>query len=299
MVYVKKNKQKIKYICPNCLKDFGNHLYHYNQHINRVNPCKKKNSNNDENDINNDNSNDLNDNLNDKNIILNGGDNNDLIFELMKKMNLIINQNEKLKNELEKLKKTPKNTIINNNYIQVNNFNDTKDFKGNYKFLTNFKYIDKNSNQIYLKPIENVYLNPEKPENHNFYVADKNRKIIKVYNNNRWKSENFDVIDEIINIIVDYYRISIDTIKNEKPEIYENLKNNISNNLKYINYCDLDFLQDLIEEQINDGVNNKKEINKCRNYRKKIYDEIINLLNDKKDIVINTHKKRKNDIIDI
>jgi hypothetical protein len=288
MVYVKKNKQKIKYICPNCLKDYGNHFYHYNLHINRINPCKKKNSNN-ENNINNDNSNDLNDNLN--------NENNNLIFELMKKMDLIIKQNEELKKDNEKLKnqieifnETPKNTTnytLNLNF-QINNYNDTKDFKGNFNHLLNSQ-----GKQIYLKPIENLYLNPEKPENHNIYIADKSRKYAKVYNNGRWNTQNINIVDEIINNIVDYYKLSIEIIK-EDNEKYEKLKTQINNKLKYVNYCDLEFLADLEDEQINDGVNNKDKIKRCIEFRKMIFDEIIYLLNDKKDIVINTHKKRKN-----
>jgi hypothetical protein len=33
--------------------------------------------------------------------------------------------------------------------------------------------------QIYLKAIENIFVNPKKPENHNLYIADKNRGYVK------------------------------------------------------------------------------------------------------------------------
>ena len=95
----------------------------------------------------------------------------------------------KLKEEIVKLKeeneKLNKQVIIQNNttqnitnIIQINNFNDTKDYNVNFNNL--LKEIGK---IIYLKTIKNVYLNPEKPENHNIYVADKNRGLVKVYNN--------------------------------------------------------------------------------------------------------------------
>lgn len=309
MVYVKKNKQKKIYICPNCLKDFENDKFHFNRHINRVFPCKKNNSNNsnnDENDINddendiNDNENDINnDDLNDKNIILNGGNNNDLIFELMKKMNLIIEQNEKLKNELKKIKKTPKNTTnytLNLN-LQINNYNDTKDFKGCIEYYLNQK-PEYHGKQIYLKPIKNIYFNPKKPENHNLYIADKNRGYAKVYNDGEWSTLNIDIIDEIINNVVDYYRLSIEKIKND-PVIYEKYKNNLYKKLQYVDCCDLDFLADLEEKQINDGIDNKDQIKRCLKFRETVYKDLKNLLNDNKKMVLKTHKMINNDIIDV
>jgi hypothetical protein len=37
---IKKNEEsKIKYICPNCLKDFGNKKSNYQNHINKKNGC--------------------------------------------------------------------------------------------------------------------------------------------------------------------------------------------------------------------------------------------------------------------
>lgn len=284
MVYIKKNKQKKKYICPNCFKDYGNNKYHYNLHINRVFTCKKNDTNIDENNI-----------INDEN-----NNNNNLIFELKEKMDLIIKQNNELKNDNEKLKnqillfneitKNTTNYTLNVNF-QINNYNETKDFKENFKYLLNGQ-----GKQIYLKPIENLYLNPKKPENHNLYIADKSRGYAKVFNNGRWNTQNINIVDEIINNIVNYYKLSIEFIK-EDNEKYEKLKNQINNKLKYVNYCDLEFLNDLEDEQINNGTNNKAKIKRCIEFRKMIYDDIINLLNDKKDIVLNTHKKRKNNII--
>ena len=258
MVYVKKNKIKKKYICPNCLKDFGNLKYQLELHLNRVNSCKKNKSNRQFGDlpikiISDDNNNNNNDNLNlnleikpifftDKNIIFNDtyntnstlddysnkkyeniiidekqnnnfDNNSNLIFELMKKMDLVIKQNEKmnidiqnLSNEIVELKKDNvklKNQIIlsndntktinNNNCInvniQINNFNDTNDFKGNFNNL-----LKETGKYIYLKTIENIFLNPKKPENHNIYIADKNRGYAKIYNDGRWQTQNINII---------------------------------------------------------------------------------------------------------
>lgn len=348
MVYQKKNKPKKKYICPNCLKDFGNDKYHLELHLNRVNPCKKNNDLKKDNEIDDDNkiNNDLNggkmniefkpdfkDILNyqyndDENIYFNDEKHNyndilknknneindDLIIEFMKKMDLIIKQNEKMNNDIlnlnnkitkleeenENLKNqvilyntTPKNTTnytLNLNF-QINNFNDTKDFKGNFNNLLN-----ENGKFIYLKTIENLYLNPEKPENHNIYITDKNRGYVKVYNNGRWETKNINILDEIINNVVDFFNLSIEKLK-EDNEKYERLKNRLLPKIKYIEFCDLDFLENLEDEQLNEDINNKDKIKRCKDFRNMVYEDIKILFHDKKDIVLNTIKKQKINII--
>jgi len=367
MVYQKKNKPKKKYICPNCLKDFGNDKYHLELHLNRVNPCKKNNDlkkdneidddnkiNNDlkkDNEIDDDNkiNNDLNggemniefkpdfkdilnyqynddeniyfndekpnynDILKNKNNEINDDKNDDLIIEFMKKMDLIIKQNEKMNNDIlnlnnkitkleeenENLKNqvilyntTPKNTTnytLNLNF-QINNFNDTKDFKGNFNNLLN-----ENGKFIYLKTIENLYLNPEKPENHNIYITDKNRGYVKVYNNGRWETKNINILDEIINNVVDFFNLSIEKLK-EDNEKYERLKNRLLPKIKYIEFCDLDFLENLEDEQLNEDINNKDKIKRCKDFREMVYKDTINLFHDNKKILL---KPKNNKIIEL
>ena len=145
---------------------------------------------------------------------------------------------------------------------------------------------------IYLMAIEDTFANPEKPQNHNLYVSDKNRGYIKKYNDGRWNTDNLTMIETLINNFVDYYKLSIDEIK-QKPEIYEKIKTNVQNKLKYLNYCDLEYLANLEDEQENDDIDNKQQIKRCKEFREQVYKDIINLLHDKKDIIINTHKKNK------
>ena len=130
-------------------------------------------------------------------------------------------------------------------------------------------------------------MNPEKPENHNLYIADKNRKYVKKYNEGRWNTDNFNLIDTIINNFVDYYKLSIEEIK-LKPELYNKIKNNIQNKLKYLDFCDLQYLANLEDEEINDD--NKAKIKRCKEFREMVFNDIITLLHDKKDIVLKTHK---------
>ena len=58
---------------------------------------------------------------------------------------------------------------------------------------------------------EDIYLN--NVENHNIYVADKNRQIVKIFNNGMWQSKNMIVIDKIIDNIVKQFNFSILTLK--------------------------------------------------------------------------------------
>ena len=137
-----------------------------------------------------------------------------------------------------------------------------------------------------------MFVNPEKPENHNLYIADKNRQYVKKYNDGRWNTDNFNIIDLLINNFIDYYKLSIDEIK-QKPQVYERIKTNILNKIKYLNLCDLEYLANLEDEQVNEEAVNKQQIQRCKEFREMVYKDIINLLHDKKDIVMNTHKNNK------
>ena len=293
-----KNKIHIEYICDICLKKF-NQKNDYNRHLNKLNPCKKQININENNDINNNINNDVNDKIND--------DKNDdnIITKLIEKIDLVIKQNEEFKQDIKELKEDNeklKNQItifndisksINNNQtinIQINNFNNTDYSKIDKTKLIN-TLVKEQGKFIYLKAIENLYLDPSKPENHNIYIADKNRGYVKKYNNGRWETDNMSIIDMIINNFVDYYKLSIDDIKSNS-EKYNKLKNSINNKFKYIELCDLEYLADLEDEQLNDDTNNKERIKRCKEFREMVYEDIKILLHDKKDIVLKTHKTK-------
>jgi hypothetical protein len=157
-------------------------------------------------------------------------ENNKKLEENNKQLEEIKQQNEKkdidimqLKEENENLMKlsiiynnTNNNTYNINNYIlQVKNFDDTKCEVVIQNLL---KYMGKS---IYLKTVEDIYLN--NAENHNIYVADKNRQIVKIWNNGIWQTKNLVVIDQIIDNIVKQFNLSIDEIKKDNDK-YERLK---------------------------------------------------------------------------
>jgi hypothetical protein len=269
MVNKKNEESKIRYSCPLCLKEFGNKKDNYQSHLNRTG-C---------------------------------GTGIIKLEEMRKQLEEIKIQNEemkiqnekneidimKLKEENEKLKNqtiiyndnSNSNNITNNNFIlQINNFDDTKC----EVFIKNLlKYMGKS---IYVKTVEDIYLN--NVENHNIYVADKNRQIVKIFNNGIWQSKNMIIIDKIIDNIVKQFNLSIEEIKKDNDK-YERLKERISSKINYIHYCDTDYIEDLEEEPLD----NKEQIQRCKEFRDLVFDEIKTLLHDNKNKVLDTHKQIK------
>jgi len=289
MEFIKNNEYKIKYICPNCCKNFGNKKSDYIRHINKKNSCTS----------------DVNIKMEEmNNYIKKLREENEKLVEKNEKLveedkkikeenDKLKEENDKLKEENENLKKqaiiykntynTDNSTNITNNFIlQINNFDDTKC----EVFIKNLlKYMGKS---IYVKTVEDIYLNNEKPENHNIYVADKNRQIIKIFNNGIWQSKNMIVIDKIIDNIVKQFNLSVEEIKKDK-EKYERLKERITNKMNYINYCNTDYVEDLEEFPLD----NKEQIQRCKEFRDLVFDEIKILLHDNKGKVLDTHKQIK------
>jgi len=219
-------------------------------------------------------------------------ENNKQLDENNKQIEEIKQQNEKkdidimhLKEENEKLKNQTIiynncNNTYNNYILQVNNFDDTK---CEVVIKNLLKYMGKS---IYLKTVEDIYLN--NTENHNIYVGDKNRGIVKVWNNGIWQSKNMIVIDQIIDNIVKQFNLSIEEIKKDNDK-YERLKERISNRMNYIKYCDTDYVEDLEEEPLD----NKEQIERCKDFRDLVFEEIKTLLHDNKGKVLDTHKQIK------
>jgi len=283
MVNKKNEENKIKYSCPLCLKDFGNRKDNYQNHINKKSGCgidigKQL----EEMKLENDKMNNYITKLKEENEKL--VEKNEKLVEEDKK---IKEENDKLKEENENLKKQAIiynncNNTYNNFILQINNFDNTKC----EVFIKNLlKYMGKS---IYVKTVEDIYLNNEKPENHNIYVADKNRQIVKIFNNGIWQSKNMIIIDKIIDNIVKQFNISVEEIKKDK-EKYERLKERITSKMNYINYCDTDYVEDLEEFPLD----NKERIQRCKDFRDLVFDEIKTLLHDNKGKVLDTHKQVK------
>jgi len=210
---------------------------------------------------------------------------------IIKRLNLLESENAKLKKQIKRTK-TPKQTNvnidkqINNININIVNFNDF-DYTGVDKKLfiqpiMNPRLFGKS---IILQMIENIYINEAHPEYHNLIVTDKNRGYVKIYNNGKWKTDNINTINMIIDGIVSHSK----TILVELKQQYLNniqAKSRLNTSEKYINLCDLEHLADLEDEEINEGINNKNQIQRCKDFREMVYKDTINMFHDSKDILV-------------
>jgi len=233
------------------------------------------------------------------------------LIEIDNKLNIILKQNEELRDENKKLKKQIKRTkkikltktinshnkninieqqnIVNNNIVV--NFNDMKledvDKKLFIQPIMNARLYGK---AIILQMIENIYINEAHPEYQNFIITDKNRGYIKIYNGGKWKTDDI----QMINFVIDGIITESKNILVELKQKYINnnpAQNRIDTSEKYINLCDLEYLGDLEDAQENDGVNNIAIITRCKKFREMVYKDTINLFHDNKDLLLKSKNK--------
>ena len=130
-----------------------------------------------------------------------------------------------------------------------------------------------------------IHFNPQYPQLSNIYISDINREKCMVYDGGEWKLSSNDKIPEIIDKVVMYTYDKQEELK----ELYPNNKNLIDRLdviNKYNQFNDSDYLQDLIQEQIDDEVDNKAKIKRCEDFQKKTYNTIkTTLYNEGKNII--------------
>jgi hypothetical protein len=225
-----------------------------------------------------------------------------------KKINIIIKQNEELKKVIKELKTNNKifknqlmekknnpniNIIVNNNIVNFNNI----DYNNIDKKLFINPLMDTRlyGKSIILKMIENIYINEDLSIYHNIIITDKNRGYVKIYENGKWKTDNIQIINLVLDGIITYSK----SILNELNKEYINnnkAKNRINTSKKYVELCDLEYLNDLEDEQINDEINNKDKIQRCKDFREMIFKDTINLFHDNKNIIL---KPKNNKLVEI
>jgi hypothetical protein len=86
---------------------------------------------------------------------------------------------------------------VNFNNVNYNNV-DRKLFVGP---IMNTRLFGK---ETILKMIENIYINENLPEYQNIVITDKNRGYVKIYNNGKWKTDNIQIINLVINGIIEH-----------------------------------------------------------------------------------------------
>ncbi len=222
---------------------------------------------------------------------------------IIKRLNHLEEENKKLKKQIKRTKKSPNIKIVNNNTVNninnnIVNFNDF-DYTGVDKKLfiqpiMNPRLFGKH---IILQMIENIYINETHPEYHNLIVTDKNRGYVKIYNNGKWKTDNINTINMIIDGIVSHSKTILVELKQQYLNNL-NAKSRLNTSEKYINLCDLEYLGDLEDEEMNDGVNNTNQIKRCKDFREMVYKDTINMFHDSKDILVK-NKNIGDKVIDI
>ena len=226
----------------------------------------------------------------------------DKLDKIDDKLNLILEQNIKLQKENKKLKekinKKQNVNIINNTINTINtvntinndnsivNFNDF-DYTGVDKklFINPLLNAQLYGKAIILQMIENIYINEALPEYHNIVITDKNRGYVKIYNNGKWKTDDINTINLVLNGIIDHSK----TIWYELKQRYLNnnpAQSRLNTSKKYIDLCDLEYLDELEDEQANGDANNSALIKRCKDFREMVYKDTINLFHDNKNILI-------------
>lgn len=198
-----------------------------------------------------------------------------------------LNMIEKLKDELEKIKKTNNNVLIKDTNITIkDNVNNNTHIINKDNVINNnvilvgygkedFSKIDKDKILKCLrsggfntaKNLTQVFhFDPEHPEHHNIYISNLKNKYAMMYEDNKWKAiTKTELIDKI----------------------YEDKKNYVEDNLNV-------FYNSLTQSQKN-SLKRWTDINNDDDKRIiKIKEEIKLLLFNKKDIPINTKIKNNN-----
>ena len=301
------NENDTKFMCDNCHKTFSR-KFNLERHIS---VCKNKIINpniqlrNDQNNNNNNISDKLNLILTQLNEVINVNvqlkkqieEEKNEKNQLKKQIEEEINEKKQLKKQIKHNKKKSIINKTNTTNININqpNININNNLLINFdKF--NYHNVDK---QLFTKPImdpklygkmiilqmiENVYINENHPEYHNFIVTDKNRGYVKIYNNGKWKTDNINTIDTVIDGIVSHSKLILIELKQQYINNI-NINSRLDTSEKYINFCDLEHLEDLEDEQIEFNVNNEDKIKRCKDFRKMVYEDTINLFHDNKDLL--------------
>jgi len=176
-------------------------------------------------------------------------------------------------------------TNINNNInIQINKYG-TEDYDNLDNKLFLEPMLKEIGKQIFLKQIQNVYINPDLPQNHNIVITDKNRQICKVHDGVRWKTTDIKIINELLGRIIEHSKVKYEEYST-KYNSNNKIKNKLDISKKYIDRCDPDHLATLEEEQANDEADNRDEIARCKDFYEMVYKDTINLLHDYKDIIV-------------
>jgi len=185
--------------------------------------------------------------------------------------------------------------ILNNN-LNIYNSDKINAFgKENLDILTEdvLDSIIENPNGGIVKLIKIIHFNPNVPENRNVVIKNKKDTYFNVYNGDFWEKQDKDTT--IHNLL--------STKKDIMDDHFENMieKKVVSNFMitNYNDFCDIldPYLKDNLDSLITDKLSKKNITKKCENIYKKLYDKImVVMMNDKE---INKVLQRKLDKLEL
>ncbi len=232
--------------------------------------------------------------------------------ELNKKNEQLIKNNEELNkknDELNKkieevLKKNTGNTnntqnITNNNIQIINNVTKINPFgKESYdklnkkdilKIMTDIK---NNGKHCFNKLIDLIHFNKNIPENQNIYMGDYNRGKFMVHDGTNWnlsQNEEF-IIFQVLEHVRKLYFSKIDDEEFEKKfEHDRNFRNEFNTTFKkYYDY---------IFDEVDDNMLSYQELQKKRDFKELMNNEVKNKLYNKKKFVLDSYEKNKTNLL--
>ena len=314
-----------EYICPDCLKNFANSKSHFERHRNKKKPCtlkapkihhnapicikikpykiKNEEIKKDEKEYSCDFcykvfsrkfclDRHLVDRCKEKIKVENKQNkNNDIVIKQNEEIKVLKKEIEELKKDnaifklqlIDKKSKPNINIVVNNNIVNFNSVNYNNIDKK--LFITPLMDTRLYGKEIILKMIENIYINEELPEFHNITITDKNRGYVKIYENGKWKTDNINTINLVLDGVITHSKTILDEL-NIKYINNNKAKSRLNTSKKYVDLCDLEHLADLEEEQEQDDVNNNDRIKRCKDFREMVFKDTINLFHDNKNIIL-------------
>ncbi len=219
----------------------------------------------------------------------------------LKKSNEELNKkNEELNKRIEEIvKKNTGNTqnitniqIINNNY-KINPFGKESYDKLNKKDILKIMTDTKNNGKhCFNKLIDLIHFNSNIPENQNIYMGDYNRNKFMVHDGKDWnlsQNEEFIVFQVLEHVRKLYFSKIDDEEFEQKFEYDRNFRNEFNTTFK--KYYDYVF------DEVDDNMLSIQELQKKRDFKEMMNNEVKNKLYNKKKFVIDTFEKNKNNLL--
>jgi hypothetical protein len=236
-------------------------------------------------------------------------DKNNLILELKKNNEELNKKNDELNKKIEDVLKkntgNPQNITNTTNNIQIINNNNTNivgkinpfgkesfdklNRKDILKIMTDTR---NNGRHCFNKLIDLIHFNSNIPENQNIYMGDYNRGKFMVHDGTDWnlsQNEEFIIFQVLEHVRKLYFSKINDEEFEQKFEHDRNFRNEFNTTFK--KYYDYVF------DEVDDIYLSPQELQKKRNFKELMNNEVKNKLYNKKKFVMNTYEKSKNNLL--